>query len=142
LTETPSSPDALAELHAHCFETPRPWSAAEFTDLLSQKHVFLVEQTQGFALGRAVAGEAELLTLAVHPEDRRQGHGLALLKRYEAAARATSAVESFLEVSEVNLGAIRLYRDFGYSDSGRRTRYYRSADGVYLDALVLRRSLC
>jgi ribosomal-protein-alanine N-acetyltransferase len=129
-------------LHARCFETPRPWSSAEFTDLLNQKHVFLVRAPRGFALGRAVAGEAELLTLAVHPDARRQGRGRDLLDAYEAAARAASAIESFLEVSEANLGAIELYRSFGYDDSGRRSRYYRSTDGNYLDALVLRRPLC
>ncbi|MDX5350628.1 MAG: GNAT family N-acetyltransferase, partial [Paracoccaceae bacterium] len=73
----------LAILHARCFSTPRPWTQAEFAGFLSDPLVFLlVESDAGFLLGRAVAGEAELLTLAVAPEARRRGLGQRLVSRF------------------------------------------------------------
>ena len=68
------TPAALAALHARCFAAhPRPWSATEIEGLLDSPPNFLIDLPQGFLIGRAVADEAELLTLAVAPETRRQG---------------------------------------------------------------------
>ena len=55
------TPEALAALHARCFPAhPRPWSAAEFSDLIGNRLNFLLIRPQGFLLGRVVADEAEL----------------------------------------------------------------------------------
>ncbi|MCV6596292.1 MAG: GNAT family N-acetyltransferase [Mangrovicoccus sp.] len=135
------SPDEMAALHGRCFTMPRPWSAAEFAALCSDAAVLSALSPAGFALGRAVAGEAELLTLAVAPEARRQGAGRALLAEYESQARAHGAAESFLEVAVDNDGAIALYRRAGYVEAGQRRGYFRGPDGARVDALVMRRSL-
>ena len=75
------TPATLAALHARCFQTPRPWSEAEFETLLADPLVFLlVEGDAGLLLGRAVAGEAELLTIAVAPESRGRGLRAGLVK--------------------------------------------------------------
>ena len=58
----------MAALHAACFAFPRPWSAAEFAALLADPLVFVQTLPGGFVMGRAVAGEAELLTVAVAPD--------------------------------------------------------------------------
>ena len=67
----------LAAIHAEAFDRPgdTPWSAAAFADLLIQAGVFAVEAADGFILMRAVADEAEILTLAVRPAGRRRGAG-------------------------------------------------------------------
>jgi len=131
----------MAALHARCFTMPRPWSAQEFTGLLSDPAVFVVTSEAGFALGRAVAGEAELLTIAVAPEARGQGVGRALLHSYEGTARSRDAADSFLEVAVVNHPAIMLYERAGYSRAGCRPGYFRDPDGGRVDALVMRRTL-
>ncbi|HEY1152975.1 MAG TPA: ribosomal-protein-alanine N-acetyltransferase RimI, partial [Pseudolabrys sp.] len=46
----------------------------------------------------------------------------------------------FLEVSENNAAARRLYARAGFREVGRRPNYYRDADGT-THALVLRRDL-
>jgi ribosomal-protein-alanine N-acetyltransferase len=130
------TPEALAALHARCFTRPPPFSAAEFAALLAQPPVFLVTVAEGFALGRAVAGEAELLTLAVAPDRRRQGAGRRLLAGFEAEARARGAGEAFLEVAADNDAARALYAGAGYAAAGRRPGYYAGTD-----ALVLRKPL-
>ena len=101
---------------------------------------FVVEyegDAQGCALARAIAGDAEVLAVAVTARARRHGLGRALLKRVLEAATAAGAHEIHLEVSERNGPAQALYRAAGFKESGRRARYYR--DGA--DALVLRRRL-
>lgn len=135
------TPEDMANLHAGCFETPRPWNAGEFSELLQGNTVFLCERGAGFALGRAVAGEAELLTLAVKSDQRRRGNGTELLRAFEKAAEARSARNAFLEVSAENAGAMALYAANGYAESARRPNYYQAPDGRRLDAVVMTKSL-
>jgi [ribosomal protein S18]-alanine N-acetyltransferase len=111
------TPADLARLHAACFTMPRPWGAAEFADLLASPLVFLVAEPAGFALGRAVADEAELLTLAVDPSARRQGSGRRLLTKFEAEAASRGATSAFLDVAAGNDAARALYLS-----AGRRMR--------------------
>jgi [ribosomal protein S18]-alanine N-acetyltransferase len=136
------TPDALAALHGRCFLTPRPWSEPEFAGFLSDPLAFLlVEGDAGFLLGRAVAGEAELLTIAVAPEARRLGLGRKLVSRFLYQARLRGAQSAFLEVAADNAAARALYLGAGFSEAGRRRGYYRTPDGQALDALVLLRAL-
>lgn len=132
------TPETLAALHARCFVTPRPWTAAEFTDLLAASGCFLLTAPDGFVLGRTIADEAELLTIAVAPEARRHGIARALLARFAETARTGGAVTAFLEVAENNPAARALYAATGWQAAGRRRNYYRAPDGSAADALVLR----
>jgi len=135
------TPDALAALHALCFSHPRPWSAKEFASVIDSPGVFLRTDPHGFVLGRALAGEAELLTLAVHPDARRRGVGRDLLLRFETTAREREASEALLEVAEDNMPARALYAGGGYVQAGRRPGYYVTLDGPRIDALILRKAL-
>ncbi|OWU83320.1 alanine acetyltransferase [Oceanicola sp. 22II-s10i] len=135
------TPDEMASLHARCFTMPRSWSAAEFDALLARTDVFALGDAGGFLLGRVVADEAELLTLAVAPEYRRQGRAAALLADFAETARQNGAATAFLEVAAGNDAAIALYRGAGWTEAGRRRAYYRGPDGAVADALVLTRPL-
>ena len=149
---------ALAALHATAFA--RPWDEAAFAGLLAKPHVTALAAAQGFILlqhvprGKntgidadtdadtaadkegavALTVEAEILTLAVHPEARRQG----LARRLISAAIDHLAVEKiFLEVAEDNHAAVALYQACGFAESGRRVNYYKNADGSRSDALLM-----
>lgn len=129
----------LASLHGECFPPADCWSAQAFGLLLELPGHFglLAEaggEPSGFALGRAMAGEAEVLTLAVRPAARRLGTGRALMRALGAVAAQRGAQTLFLEVSEGNAAARALYAGLGATEAGRRRRYY--PDGS--DALVLR----
>ena len=136
------TPEALAALHARCFKSPPPWSAQDFAGVIADPLAFLlIEGDAGFLLGRAVAGEAELLTLAVAPEARRRGLGGKLVARFLYQARLRGAEDAFLEVSAKNAPAIALYESLGFKRVGLRRGYYQTTAGAWIDALVLRRSL-
>ncbi len=134
----------MAALHAAAFDgaAPPPWSAGEIAGALLGTGAFAVTRPgAGFAIWRAVAGEGELLTLAVAPAARRLGHGGALLSEGEARARAAGAARAVLEVAEDNAPARALYAAAGWRPAGRRASYYRLPDGTRTDALVLAKTL-
>jgi ribosomal-protein-alanine N-acetyltransferase len=133
--------ERLATLHATCFQTPRPWTAVEFDDLLKTPGVFLCHRPDGFALGRVLTDECELLTIAVSPRARRAGLGRALLADFEASAMRAGAAAAFLEVSARNLAARALYDSAGYRLAGTRKAYYRAPNGERTDALIYSRRL-
>lgn len=132
----------LADLHDRAF--PRPWSAEEFEALLKGPGAFAVlgegDEPKGFILCRAVAGEAEILTVAVDPAARRRGWGAALVEMAAGVAREAGAFEMFLEVAADNLPAIKLYEATGFERVGLRKGYYPHPDGAK-DAVVMRRTL-
>lgn len=132
------TPQALATLHARCFDAaPRPWSADEFADLLESFGAFLLTQPGGFLLGRVIADEAELLTLAVAPDHRRAGLGRTLTTAFAATSSERGARTAFLEVAAANDPARALYSRLGWHEAGRRRNYY----GAGIDAVVLRLAL-
>ena len=135
-----ADPQTLAALHATAFD--HPWGVAEFASLLATPGTFAVAEPHGFILIRAVAGEAEILTLAVAPGARRQGLARRLVERATVQALALGAEAMFLAVAEDNLPAIGLYRGFGFETVGRRRGYYsRGTNAPPADALVMRLSL-
>lgn len=130
-------PAEWATLHAACFTVPRPWSEAEIAHLLASPHVFALGDSRGFMIGRAVAGESELLTLAVAPTIRRQGLGQKLVQTFLDQSRALGAESGFLEVAADNQAAIALYQRAGFAQAGKRRDYYTAPDGHKIDALVM-----
>ena len=129
--------DDMARLHGRCFTTPRPWSEVEIAQILANPHSFALNGPDGFLLGQAVAGEAELLTIAVDPNHRRQGIGRALIAQFCDVARQKAAQTAFLEVAATNAPAIALYQACGFTQSGLRRAYYTGPDCTSIDALVM-----
>ena len=130
--------EALADLHAEAFDAP--WPAEAFADLLSQTGVVLEGDNDGFILIRAVADEAEILTLAVRPSARRRGLGARLVEAASQRAVELGATRMFLEVAEDNGPARGLYGALGFEAAGRRPRYYPRPGGPAVDALILVRN--
>ncbi len=134
IAATPPHAAALAAIHAAAFPAESAWSEAAMAGVLAMPGSFgFLDPHGGMILARAVAGEAEVLTLAVAPERQRQGHGAALLER---AFAAVPPMPWYLEVAADNAAALALYAAAGFIACGHRRRYY--PDGT--DALILRRS--
>lgn len=134
-----SALDLLAALHSRSFQ--EPWSREAFAKLLATPGAFAVLATRqeapvGFALARAAAGEAEILTIGVEQDARRSGVGRALVEAVTNEAAARGAAELFLEVADDNVAARALYLALGFAQVGRRPGYYGPRD-----AFVLRRAI-
>ncbi|PRY79410.1 ribosomal-protein-alanine N-acetyltransferase [Yoonia maritima] len=135
------TPETLAEIHAAAFPNARSWSAKEFSALLEQPGSILSGDERCFALLRVIFDEAEVLTLATAPKHRRKGLASVALGQAEAFAQKSGASSVFLEVAENNEAAKALYAKAGYTQVGRRRRYYMPKDGAAVAALVLSKQL-
>lgn len=95
----------------------------------------------GFALSRAVADEAEILTLALDPGMRGRGLSAPLLRHHLGALARAGVRRVHLEVEEGNAPALALYRRHGFEQVGQRPGYYRQPDAPATGALVLTATL-
>jgi len=122
----------LAALHAASF--PDAWSANFIRDLLDSPGTFAFIADSGFILARAAGDEAEILTLAVAPQQRRSGTGRALVREAASHARSLGATMLFLEVATDNEPALKLYVGAGFEPVGMRKAYYQGKDAQVLKA--------
>ena len=116
------------------------WNSGQCLGMLALPGVWLTlalynDAVSGFALSRVVAGDGELLLIAVHPDMRGRGIGAALLRGAIAQAREHGGERLHLEVREGN-DAIALYAAHGFTPVGRRRDYYRGPVGTRIDALT------
>ncbi|MCC6317753.1 MAG: ribosomal protein S18-alanine N-acetyltransferase [Gemmatimonadaceae bacterium] len=119
-----------------------PWSWASFADLLQHPAARFLVATAGdslaaYAVVYVAVDEAELANLAVAPSWQRRGVGRRVLDDLLETLRHDGVVEVWLEVRTSNVAARRLYAGAGFSEVGRRRRYY---DRPVEDAIVMRRS--
>lgn len=109
------------------------WTQASYRELMnSPGAVALVSESDGrvtgFIIGRQVADEAEVLNLAVEPRARRMGQGGALLKAALEEFQALGVRLVYLEVRESNVAARAFYAKHGFSQTGKRLKYYRKPE--------------
>lgn len=126
--------DDLVKLHAKCFPH-KPWSANDFSDLQKSGCEIIASQN-GFIVYRAVADEAEIITIGVAPDARRTGIAAAMLGIIESDLKKRGVKHIFLEVAVDNAPARALYVNNGYQEVGVRPKYY---DGM--DAIMMRKDI-
>jgi len=95
----------------------------------------------GFVLARQVAGEAEILTIAVQTKVARAGLGWRLMQAAMREAKLRGGESIFLEVDDGNAAALGLYGKLGFEKVGERRGYYKDAKGAVSTALVMKRVL-
>ena len=121
---------------------PEAYSITELERHLGQGDLILGlfkdSELVGFALARCVSDEAELLFIVVGTSHRGRGMGAMLLECLLKEVGNRGAKTLFLEVSESNHPAQKLYDKLGFARVGLRERYY--PDGT--SALVLSKALC
>lgn len=98
------------------------------------------EEIVGTIIGSGIAGEAEIYALIVNPAFRKQGWGQRLLAVFTDICRDRAIEVIHLEVAVDNVAALALYRQGGFTESGRRPGYYHHA-GKLVDALLMSRRL-
>lgn len=124
----------LADIHKKSFS--RAWTASEFQALLGddkvscyvirRSNLIMKDQIIGFVLVRAVLDEAEILTIAVDPGQRKSGAGEQLMHEVMRQLYADRLAKLFLEVDETNQPALLLYQKLGFEKVGERKGYYAS----------------
>jgi ribosomal-protein-alanine N-acetyltransferase len=130
--------DAVSAIETASYEFP--WSMGIFGDCLKAGHPCWVLSVDTLVAGYGIlsmgAGEAHVLNLCIDPAFRSRGLGRHLLRRLLDIARWNGAERVFLEVRPSNPLAKTLYESIGFSEIGRRPRYYPARNGRE-DAIVM-----
>ena len=116
---------------------PHPWSAGQFLSELDNNCsvvdlLCLDDVVAAFLCSWLVVDELQIQNVATHPLYRRKGLAVELLTRRLDQARMAGAVVSLLEVRVGNAGAIRLYEQLDYRQTGLRVSYYSDGEDAVL----------
>jgi ribosomal-protein-alanine N-acetyltransferase len=121
-----------------------PWSTSqfkeEFAGIPTTRYMSVAES------GNKIVGycgvflpapgvEADILTVAVLPDFRRQGIAREFMRQIEQWSKERGASAMMLEVEQSNSAAIELYTSLGYMKISVRMNYY----GTGQDAFVMRK---
>ena len=139
--------EAISAIHARCFE--RGWSATDLAEFYARQSMRFWVARQigaivcGFNIVRHTKDEAEIVSIAVHPDFQKGGIGAKLMQAEINRLLADKVPALFLEVQEDNKAAIALYRRLGFGQVGRRENYYSGGEkeSARIGALVMRLEL-
>lgn len=132
--------DAILTIEQASF--PLPWKREHFEHEISAPHSFpFVAEHNGVIAGylclMSLFEEAQILDIAVAPQQRGRGIARLLMNHAVAAAREQNAEVLALEVRSTNSSAIALYERCGFVRTGVRQTYYEGRD----DAVLMEKSL-
>lgn len=114
---------------------PSPWTRSQFEqeikNPLSNKFTAkLIHDetaiTAAYIIFWAVANEAHILNIAVHPEFQRRGIAKMFINFAIGRMKKQQVREVFLEVRRSNIPAQKLYEGFGFQKIGIRKGYYEN----------------
>jgi ribosomal-protein-alanine N-acetyltransferase len=119
-----------------------PWKREHFESELSGGYSlpFVAElggRVVGYVCLTSLFEEAQILDIAVSPEQRGRGIARLLMEHACTVAREKQAEVLCLEVRASSAAAIGLYRRTGFRQVGIRTNYYDSSE----DAILMEKSL-
>lgn len=121
---------------------PAPWKREHFLQEIhshtSFPHVAVLdEQVAGYLCLMSLFEEAQILNIAVAPQQRGRGVARKLMELALELARERGAQVLVLEVRESNVAAIKLYEQFGFVQYFTRKGYYEGKE----DALLMEKIL-
>lgn len=120
--------EALAKIEKQCFTDP--WSETMVSDLLESTwdKVFVLEADVivGYINYRFIAGEGELMRIAVLPEYRGRKLSRKLMDVMTEDAIKSEITDLTLEVRAGNQAAIGLYQAYGFEKEAVRKGYYHN----------------
>ena len=143
----------IARIEEACFTDAWSESSLEDTFKHEHNHLFAVfddgttaddfvfqgnEKLAGYLIYSEVAGEAELLRIAVDETMRRRGFGGKLMEHFICELEFMNAEKVTLEVRKGNSAAIGLYTIYGFEQIAVRKDYYMDPDE---DAVIMQRPI-
>ncbi|GHU62798.1 ribosomal-protein-alanine acetyltransferase [Clostridia bacterium] len=120
--------EQILDLQRKCFK--EPWSETVCQEALQNPIYFnlvacIEQKLVACLICVLITSEAEIQSLAVLEQYRRQGIASLLLERIIQYLHNKDIQDIFLEVRQSNLSAIQLYQHFGFVQQGLRKDYYR-----------------
>ncbi len=129
----PDYTENILEIYASCF----PWRGIQpMRNVVADKTYTVTlacrensaehQEITGFIIWRITCDEIEVIDLCSAVHARRSGAAKMLLSDCLATARMFNIPKVFLEVSEQNIPALNLYKQFNFREYARREGYYKS----------------
>ena len=128
--------DAVMAIENDSF--PHPWTREHFVQELMSSYAFplvamnLDGTLAGYICPMLILDEGHILNVAVHRARRGAGIGRLLVQRVIETCRTGGAEFVSLEVRPSNQEAILLYTRLGFTETGRRKRYYQDGEDAIL----------
>ena len=150
-----SAAGELVHLLGLCFPHERkPWSADQWQDFCARPESVGFAATgsddpssslEAVLIAQILDQEAEIITLAVHPERRRKGLARRLIEELTNTFANSLTPNNLtqrilLEVAESSFPARQLYESMGFQVFHRRTGYYKGYSGSD-DALLMEKRM-
>jgi ribosomal-protein-alanine N-acetyltransferase len=138
-----AAPDLDAVLAIEEASFSAPWSRDQFLQELASPISGCLTacaadgSVAGYLCLMFAADECTVMDVAVRPDLRGHGVGRLLLQRTMDECRQRGSRFVHLEVRVSAAPAIALYRSVGFTEAGRRPRYYRDGE----DAIVMSRAV-
>jgi ribosomal-protein-alanine N-acetyltransferase len=136
---SPSQIFEMAELDRLCFEEETCYPPWTFYFILTSpgSDGFSLHREDGFLVGfilfrKESRSAGSIVTIDVHPKERRKGWGTRLLREGEGALAAAGVREVRLQVAVENRGAISFYEGNGYRIRRTLKGYYGPGKSAYL----------
>ena len=83
----------------------------------------------GHIYANMVADQADIVSFIIKDKYRRHGFGTILFDKFISTLKGKGVKEFFLEVSEKNIGAHKIYNRFGFIKIVIRKNYYKTNSG-------------
>ena len=134
---TVADADAAAELDLKCFGERDAFDRNYFLWVAEDElAIYIVGERDGKIVACAGAeifsDTAEIESVAVDPDCRRQGLGNLILTRLISAIKARGVTFVILEVRPSNTAAIKLYENFGFRIVEREKNFYGDEDALIM----------
>lgn len=118
----------------------KPWSADMFSDEINKDYsdYFVAAENDeiiGYGGIWSIYETAELMRIAVLPENRGRGIAKAILGEMTARAKSRGCERMMLEVRQSNVSARGLYKSFGFNEISIRKGYYDGEDAVIMERI-------
>ncbi|MGY3765408.1 ribosomal protein S18-alanine N-acetyltransferase [Vagococcus vulneris] len=121
----------LYKLSQAAFDFGSPWTEQQFADALANSNnrtlIICDDQSQNtlaYCTIQVVLDEAELLAIAVSPEQQGKNTGKRIWYEMKKLLRTEGCHKCFLEVRESNQIARSFYETLGFERIGTRKKYY------------------
>ena len=114
------------------------WSEKQIRESIGNENsVYVVavcgETVCGIGSMYCVAGEGQIMNIAVSPNFRRRGIAEGIMKFLDGEAVKRNCENITLEVAENNISALSLYEKCGYIAVGRRKGFYGGVDALIME---------
>ncbi len=125
---------AASDIEQECLSTA--WSESQIANLPEYAAYiggFCEETLCGIASMYIIAGEGQIMNIAVSQKYRRRGIASGLMNELILLAESKNCEIITLEVAEDNLSAIALYEKCGFAAVGRRNGFYNGKAALIME---------